>query len=280
MSRRQTIVGLCVLAAILAAVLGGVLIGRPAEKTAINPSPAASSPPSPSGLPIPSQSATTAPGRGGAGAPSAQPAPAPTPVSAVEISRGNQNKREVIFTFDCGAGSQSLAAILNTLAAYHVKGTFFMTGKWAEANPSAARQISAAGHEVFNHTYDHPYLTQVSDAGIIQELGQADAVISPLIGRSTKPFFRPPYGDRNAQVLQVAAAQGYRSVYWTVDALDWKEPDGYTAAQSESRILSTLGPGNIYLMHVGDNITGQILADVFAKLTSQGYGIVSLTQGL
>lgn len=223
---------------------------------------------------MPPTPAAPTPGRGGV------PATTPRPVPAAEISRVDTAKHDIIFTFDCGAGTQSLQAILSTLAAYRVKGTFFMTGKWAAANPAAVRQIAGDGHEIFNHTYAHPYLTQISNEQIITELQQAEAVISSLTGRTTHPYFRPPYGNRDARVLQVAAAQGYQSVYWTVDALDWKEPDGYTAAQAEDRILSSLSNGNIYLMHVGDNITGQILPDVFARTTAQGYSIVALTQGL
>jgi peptidoglycan/xylan/chitin deacetylase (PgdA/CDA1 family) len=79
-------------------------------------------------------------------------------------------------------------------------------------------------------------------------------------------------------VLDVAWSQGFRSVYWTVDALDWKE--GVTAGEVSDRILNNLNPGTIYLMHVGDTITGQILDEMLSAIQSRGYEITSLTGGL
>jgi peptidoglycan/xylan/chitin deacetylase (PgdA/CDA1 family) len=69
-------------------------------------------------------------------------------------------------------------------------------------------------------------------------------------------------------------------VYWTVDAHDWEESTGVTASEVTDRIISNLRPGNIYLMHVGDNITGEVLDSVFTMIEDKGYKIVSLTEGL
>ncbi|MDP2909909.1 MAG: polysaccharide deacetylase family protein, partial [bacterium] len=197
-----------------------------------------------------------------------------------EIVWGNKNKQQVIFTFDAGSGTHSLDHILSVLEKYGLRGTFFITGKWAEQNSDSVRRISEAGHEIFNHTYSHPYLTQITDGRIVEELDSADRIISGITGVSTKPHFRPPYGDRNNHVFQVAAEAGYRAVYWTVDALDWKEEEGFTAAQAKDRIMSNLKPGAIYLMHIGDNITGEILDEVFSEIQGQGYLIVPLSEGL
>jgi len=60
----------------------------------------------------------------------------------------------------------------------------------------------------------------------------------------------------------------------------WKESEGYTAQESKDRILSNLTPGSIYLMHIGDTITGAILDDVFTEIEAQGYRIVSISEAL
>lgn len=197
-----------------------------------------------------------------------------------EINIGNATKKQMIFTFDGGAGTQSLQKILDTLQKHGVKGTFFVTGDWAKKNTDAIKLIAASGHEIFNHTYTHPYLTKTPDDQIISELKQTEDLLVQLTGKTTKPYFRPPYGDRNAHVLEIAGKQGYRSVYWTVDALDWKESEGYTAEQVKQRIYASEKNGSIVLMHIGDNITGQVLDEVFIKIKKDGYQIVSLTQGL
>lgn len=204
----------------------------------------------------------------------------PLPKSSEEITHGDRSKMQIIFTFDGGDRATSGEKIISVLEKHQVKGTFFLTGKFVEKNPLFVKKVYDAGHEIYNHTYNHPYLTFISDDHINEELLKTDQVFKAIIGISAKPYFRPPYGDRDDRVLKQAFISGYQSVYWTVDALDWKEGEGETADTVRYRILSTLAPGNIYLMHIGDNITGEILDDLFREIRLKGYNIVSLTQGL
>lgn len=197
-----------------------------------------------------------------------------------EISRGDISKKQIIFTFDAGGGTQSVEQILNVMEKHSVKGAFFITGKWALQNPELVKKIALKNHEIFNHSFNHPYLTSLSDEEIAKELIDTDNTISGIVGSSTKPFFRPPFGDRDLHVLKIAAQEGFQSIYWTVDAYDWRESEGVTADDVRYRILSNVQPGTIVLMHVGDTITGSILDDVFTSIKNSGYEIVSLTQGI
>lgn len=207
-------------------------------------------------------------------------APRHTPPPASEITHGDTSKQQVIFTFDGGEGIQSAEKILAVLATHHVRGTFFLTGKTIAQYPELTARIAAAGHEIFNHTYHHPHLSALSPEKIRDELSTTEQALWNTARTSSQPYFRAPYGDRNTAVLAAAHAAGYRSVYWTVDALDWRESAGETATQVKERILSHVAPGTIYLMHIGDTITGSILDDVFSEIEARGYRIVSLTQGL
>ncbi len=200
-------------------------------------------------------------------------------ISNTEISKGDTSKKQVIFTFDAGGGASSADQILNVLAKHRVTGTFFMTGKFVEANPDLVRRIVAAGHEVFNHTYDHKDLTTLSDADISDELQKMDMALQKVAHITSSPYFRPPYGARDSRVINAAFDTGYQPIYWTVDARDWMEPN-ITADEVKNRILSNVAPGTIYLMHVGDTITGAILDEVFSTIESRGYKIVSLRQGM
>ncbi len=200
------------------------------------------------------------------------------PPNVKEIDHGDTSKKEVIFTFDGGGTAQSADQILQVLAKHDVKGTFFLTGIFLETHPNLVKNMALQNSEIFSHTFDHPNLTTVSNSQITDELVKMENSLEEKVGLSPKPYFRAPYGARDTRVLSVAAKDGYESVYWTVDAQDWKH--GETEAQVENRILSSLAPGNIYLMHLGDTITGNILDDVFTKIESQGYKIVSLTQGI
>lgn len=276
MTKRVNILGFA--ATLLTAGLILIFANQP-QTLPVSPPPA--SPPPPATEPPPATPALP-PAPPAAPTPPAEPPPQPQPGAPaavpLEISRGNTAKKQVIFTFDGGAGIHSAQKILDVLAKHGLVSTFFVTGKWAEQNPALTRQISSAGHEIFNHTYSHPDLTKISEALIRTELQKTENIITDLTGKTTKPYFRPPYGARNLQVRRIAAQEGYTSVYWTVDALDWKE--GITAEEVKQRILNNLSNGAIYLMHIGDNITGDILDEVFTEIKNRGYSITSFTQGM
>ena len=197
-----------------------------------------------------------------------------------EILRGNQNFRQVIFTFDGGSRDVSGTKILDILSKHKIRSSFFLTGDFVSKNPALVLRMKKEGHEIYNHTLNHPYLTEVSDDEIRNQLESMDKILRNVAGTSTKPYFRPPYGDRDKRVLDVAYNFGYQSVGWTVDARDWQETEGVSRDDVRSIILNSLAPGNIYLIHIGDNITGDILEDVINEVYKRGYKIVSLRQGL
>ncbi|MDQ2933142.1 MAG: polysaccharide deacetylase family protein [bacterium] len=195
-----------------------------------------------------------------------------------EIVYGDRTKKQVIFTFDGGSGSESALKIMEVLKKHSVTGTFFVTAKWIIQNPDLALQMKNEGHEIFNHTYTHPYLTKLTVDEVTKELIDTEKIFHQIVGTTSKPFFRPPYGDRNSAVLKAAAQAGFQSIYWTVDAWDWKVD--ITADEVKQRIFNNVSPGAIYLMHIGDVITGDILDEVFTTLKLQGYELVSLREGL
>jgi peptidoglycan-N-acetylmuramic acid deacetylase len=196
------------------------------------------------------------------------------------ITRGDTSKKQVIFTFDGGEGSQSASIILDVLQKHHTHGTFFLTGLWVTRNPDLVKRMQKEGHEIYNHTLTHPHLPTLDREHVVAELVGMDRIFSSLTSSSTKPYFRPPYGEYDRAVLASASRAGYRAVMWTVDAGDWMESQGFTEEETRQRIFSHLEPGAIILMHLGDTITGSILDDVFTKIEEQGYSLVPLSQGL
>lgn len=196
-----------------------------------------------------------------------------------EVSLGNTAKKQIALTFDAGSGTQSARQILDILKANNLHATFFLTGKWAEQNPELVKEIVANGNTLGNHTYDHPYLTQISDAEISNEFSKTENIIQNIVpGVALKPYFRAPYGDRNQHILDYMASLGYQSIYWTVDAWDWKE--GVSADVVTSRIFSSEKNGAIILMHVGDDLTGAVLQNVITKLQDDGYKLGTLEEAL
>src|SRR5438105_13430907 len=139
-----------------------------------------------------------------------------------EVVHGDPSTGIVALTFDAGTeGGGAAAQVLEILRDRGLHVTFFLSGHWVDHNPELVQQIVADGHEVANHSYDHPDLTHLSDAQIVWELDYTDQVISDYASTHTRPYFRAPYGARNSRVLDVAAASGFRSIYWTVDSGYW-----------------------------------------------------------
>jgi len=193
-----------------------------------------------------------------------------------ELVRASGSDR-IALTFDAGASPAPTPAILSALRAAGVHVTFFLTGKWAEQNPSLVKRIVAEGHEIGNHTYSHPDLRKLTDDQITDQLAKTEDIITRIAGEGSKPYFRPPFGGRDKRVLQVAAQAGYTSVYWSLDSWD-SYKKGITGKEIAERVLGRIEGGDIVLMHCGSAATAQALPGIIDELQNRGYRIVSVSQ--
>lgn len=191
----------------------------------------------------------------------------------------------VALTFDGGGSDAAVASILGTLHRTGTPGTFFLTGHFVTRYPSAAQQI-AAGHRIGNHTATHPALTGLDDAAVRAEvIGGADR-IRAVTGVDPRPWFRFPFGDRDARTVRDVNLLGYASVRWTVDSLGWQgtEAGHRTSATVTARVLAGARPGGVVLLHVGANpddgstLDADALPGIIAGLRGQGYRLVGLDE--
>jgi peptidoglycan/xylan/chitin deacetylase (PgdA/CDA1 family) len=202
-------------------------------------------------------------------------AASPTP-SLVSIPN---DRGQFCLTFDADAGGTGAAGVLGLLRQRGVRATIFATGRFAERFPDLLSAAVADGHEIGNHTYDHPHLTTWAEAGrhglrpgvdrafVRDQLERAAAAIAAACGRAPAPLWRAPYGEHNGAIRAWAAEAGYLHVDWTrgatdaLDALDWVDAEAsrryLTPAGIARRLLSferrTGVPlsGSIILMHLG-----------------------------
>ena len=188
----------------------------------------------------------------------------------------------VALTFDAGANAAGLPSILQSLAAAGVRGTFFLTGSWAAANPDGVAAIVAGGHRVGNHSMTHPAFTGLSDAVITDQIRSAEQAIRAS-GADPRPLFRFPFGDRDARTIATVNNLGYLPVRWSVDTLGWKGTSGGVTAQLVAdRVLAALRPGEIVLMHVGSNpddgttLDADALPRLISRIRQAGYGFTTL----
>ena len=198
-----------------------------------------------------------------------------------EVVHGDPASGVVALTFDAGnEGGGAAAQVLEILRERGLRVTLFLSGHWVDHNPELAQQMVADGHEIANHSYDHPDLTHVSDQQIVWELDYTDQVVSDVMGSHTRPYFRPPFGARNRRVLDVAAASGFRSIYWSLDSGDWLPRA--SAGAVAGKILRYAEPGDIVVEHVGSEATAAALPVVLDEFDRRGWrvGTVSEVLGL
>jgi peptidoglycan/xylan/chitin deacetylase (PgdA/CDA1 family) len=183
----------------------------------------------------------------------------------------------VALTFDAGSDAGFTAGILNTLRREGIRASFSVTGLWAERNRDLLLAIAADGHTLINHSYDHASFTGLSTgkppltAGErALELSRTETTVYHLAQRTTRPYFRPPYGDIDPGVQRDVGADGYSMILmWTVDSLGW---DHATADAIVERCLTKAEPGAIYVMHVGsESQDAAALPRVIDGLRAAGY---------
>jgi peptidoglycan-N-acetylglucosamine deacetylase len=129
--------------------------------------------------------------------------------------------RRIHLTFDDGPHLVNTPRLLNELQRFGVLATFFVNGKNLETpeGQKLLERIASEGHQIGNHTYSHPHLTDLEAGQIRKEILNTERLIGDA-DRGIK-IFRPPYGDHNALVDQIVQELGYTLVLWNVDTFDW-----------------------------------------------------------
>ncbi len=175
-------------------------------------------------------------------------------------------------TFDDGPSPTFTREILDLLAKYNAKATFFVMGKQAQMYPEIVLREHREGHEIGNHTYSHPEVNHIPFEELKEDLFQAHQLIAEITG-GNMALFRPTSGFYDDKIVKVARLLGYKVVIWTwgQDSRDWTGISGQTIAM---RLIKTVKPGNIILFHdQGGNRSNTITAlnIILPVLTRQGY---------
>jgi peptidoglycan/xylan/chitin deacetylase (PgdA/CDA1 family) len=204
----------------------------------------------------------------------------PPAIVADEIVRLQTRQHVVALTFDGGGNADALQGVLAVLRREHVPATFFLTGHFVQSFPGLARVIGRR-YPIGNHTVNHLDLRRLSTAGAAREIARAATMIQRATGRDTHPYFRFPYGARNARTLGIARRLGYASVRWTVDTWGWMGLSQQGVAGAVRRVRDNLVPGEIVLMHLGSSrdhstIDSQALPAVVRLVRARGYRFVTL----
>lgn len=204
----------------------------------------------------------------------------PPPIVAGEIVRLQTRRHVVALTFDGGGNADGAKAVLTVLRRDNVPATFFLTGHFVQSFPRLARVIGRR-YPVGNHTVDHLDMLRLSPSAERREVTRAAVMIQRATGRDTHPYFRFPYGSRDARTVRLVNALGYASVRWTVDTWGWMGLSQQTVGGAVRRVMQNLVPGEIVLMHLGSardrsTIDSHALPEVVRLVRARGYRFVTL----
>ncbi|MFJ4930298.1 polysaccharide deacetylase family protein [Streptomyces sp. NPDC088736] len=179
----------------------------------------------------------------------------------------------IALTFD-GNPRKPTDALLDLLARYQASSTFFLEGRKIGEHPDVVRRIATEGHELGNHTWTHPRLTEVPDERVRDELNRTGQAILSITGK--KPLLmRPPEGRTDDRISRISRELGLAQVLWTVTAKDYETTD---TALISKRVLDGADRDGIILLHPLHRGTVPAVPGILKKLTAQGYSFVTVSQ--
>ena len=186
-------------------------------------------------------------------------------------AQAEKNKKVVALTFDDGPDGNTTPQALDILAKYKIKATFFVQGKNIAGNEAILKRMQSEGHEVGNHSWNHPILTQLSLEDAKKQITDTEAAITNVLGKSSK-LMRPPYGAISDDIRN---SLDLSFIMWDVDSLDWK-------SKNEAAILTEIqhqtSDGSIILMHDIHQPSVNSLPKVIEYLQGQGYSFVTVSE--
>lgn len=191
------------------------------------------------------------------------------PIYSVET-----DEKKVAISFDAAWGTEYTADILDILDEYGVKTTFFLVGFWVDKYPEMVKEIYNRGHEIGNHSTNHPYMTKLTVEQIVEELSRTGNKIKELTGE--RPIlFRPPYGDYNDKLIRTCTENDYYVIQWDIDSLDWKELGIQNVVD---RVTRNINNGSIVLFHNNAKYVKEYLPVVLQRIQGAGYEIVPVSK--
>lgn len=187
------------------------------------------------------------------------------------------DKNYIALTFDDGPHPIYTERILDVLAEYGVRATFFQIGENLVYYGATGARVADAGHEIGNHTYTHRNLQKLKDPSIVEEILLCERAIKETTGVMPR-LFRPPEGTKETRLCDILERLGYAPIYWSIDTYDWK---GKSAEEIANGVIKKVKSGDIILMHDFTSLKSQAdkaLRIMIPALLKQGYQFVTVSE--
>ena len=184
-----------------------------------------------------------------------------------------EDEKVIYLTFDEGLNNTQAEKNLDTLKKHNIKGTFFVTKGFIEANTDIVKRMVNEGHVVGNHTYNHPNMAQTAEENpeqFIKELAITEDTFKNLVGTEMDKVLRFPEGTFSECAMDYANEMGYKCIFWSFAYKDWNaEWNDKDYALDWMKTYSHNGA--IYLLHGVNKANADALDEFITYMDSEGY---------
>ncbi|MDP4093350.1 MAG: polysaccharide deacetylase family protein [Bacillota bacterium] len=185
---------------------------------------------------------------------------------------GDPKKKTVYLTFDEGYENGYTSKILDVLKQDNVKAIFFITGPYLQSEKNLVKRMLDEGHQVGDHTIDHPSLPDMDDKKLSYELKGLEDRFYADFGTNFK-YMRPPEGAYSERVLEAADELGLKTVFWSFAYLDYDINNQKGADNAYNMVISHLHNGAVILLHAVSKDNADALDRIIKGIREQGYEI-------
>lgn len=207
------------------------------------------------------------------------------PASAAQLAQydaaylGDTGEKVIYLTFDAGYENGCTAKILDILQAHNAPAAFFLVGNYIEQNSDLVRRMVAEGHTVGNHTMHHYDMSKISDIeSFTAELTALEALYTEVTGEQMEKYYRPPQGIYSQENLEMAQSLGYRTVFWSLAYVDWKNDDQPTREEALAKLLPRIHNGAVLLLHSTSQTNAEILDELLSEYEALGYRFAPISE--
>lgn len=191
------------------------------------------------------------------------------------ISSFNPGGQYVVLTFDDGPHAILTPKLLDILKEKKAKATFFVIGLKARMHPDILKRIVEEGHELANHTWNHPILSKLQVEDVHAQMEKTNQAIFEATNKKPE-VMRPPYGNTNGKLNEyLTNNEKLKVIMWSIDTNDWRRPAPQAIVD---KVTKSVKPGSVILCHDIHPGTIEAMPMLIDKLTEKGYQFVTVTE--